>query len=203
MQDTWKHFIFSISLRYWFISVFSFVFLDSCDRQHQELMIGFISKSYLGNEGLWFFPGYSSAQVSCLTSRRHKPGMCPWVLEKKRRFRNIELDDWLNWFSLRWSNSSPDVSRQNYHWQGAIWESSEELSQSPVQLSHHEIHFLILSRIQIRFFLFYCICSGDAKCLKNQITKLPKNMATKVYTHSITHKVFTINIQEKLCRRCI
>lgn len=124
---------------------------------------------------------------------------------KKKKKEDLEtlnlMIDWADF--LTWSNSSPDVSRQNHHWQGAIWESSEELSQSPVQLSHHEIHFLILSRIQIRVFLFYCICSGDAKCLTNQITKLPKNVATKVYTHSITHTVFTVNIQEKLCTKCI
>lgn len=49
-------------------------------------------------------------------------------------------------FAQTWSESSPGVSEQNDHRQGAVWERPEELPQAAVQLPHQEIHFLVLHK---------------------------------------------------------
>ena len=69
--------------------------------------------------------------------------------EKRYRFRNFQLGSSC---SPRLSESSPGLTEQHNHRQGAVWERSEELPQAAVQLPHHHLHFLVLQISHITLF---------------------------------------------------
>lgn len=96
--------------------------------------------------GLQSFPGHRSPQEPRLTSMRHKPGMGPCALEKRRAGSQTLSSG--SRFCQTWTESSPGVSLQNNHWQGAVWEGSEEPPQAAVQLPHHQIRVLVLPTLQ-------------------------------------------------------
>ena len=67
--------------------------------------------------------------------------------KEQRRFTNIQLGR--RRFCQTRMKSSPGVSGQNDHWQGAVWQRSEELPQPAVQLPDCGSHFLVLHRLHI------------------------------------------------------
>lgn len=81
-----------------FLAVFFFItIIIHTFSLHRTLFVVFKTKPLLAMaEVLCFVPGCRS-QEACLTSRRHKPGVCPWPLGGDKPLRN--LLNWGNFFS--------------------------------------------------------------------------------------------------------